>query len=87
MRKYRQVGDLMQKNDILNNYNIFSYNVKYYRNKLNITQEQLAEKANCSISYIKQIESCREYKNVTLSTILNICKALNISINDLFSDK
>ena len=77
----------MQKNDILNNYNIFSYNVKYYRNKLNITQEQLAEKANCSISYIKQIESCREYKNVTLSTILNICKALNISINDLFSDK
>lgn len=76
----------MNNNDILNNYNIFSDNVKYYRHKLHITQEQLAEKANCSISYIKQIESCKEYKNVTLSTILNICKALNISINDLFSD-
>ena len=86
MRKYRQAGGCMKNNDILNNYNIFSNNVKYYRNKLNITQEQLAEKANCSISYIKQIESCKEYKNVTLSTILNICKALNISINDLFSD-
>lgn len=81
-----QVGEHMNNNDILNNYNIFSNNVKYYRNKLNITQEQLAEKANCSISYIKQIESCKEYKNVTLSTILNICKALNISINDLFSN-
>ena len=50
----------MKNNDILNNYNIFSNNVKYYRNKLNLTQEQLAEKANCSISYIEQIESCKE---------------------------
>lgn len=77
----------MKNNDFLNNYNIFSNNVKYYRNKLNITQEKLAEKANCSISYIKQIESCKEFKNVTLSMILNICKALNISINELFSNK
>jgi len=76
----------MKNNDILKKYNVFSHNVKLYRNKLNLTQEQLAEKANCSISYIKQIESCKEYKNVTLSTILNICKALDISINELFSD-
>lgn len=76
----------MRNNEILKKYNVFSSNVKFYRNKLNLTQEQLAEKANCSISYIKQIESCKEYKNVTLSTILNICKALDISINDLFSD-
>lgn len=76
----------MKNNEILKKYNVFSTNVKLYRNKLNLTQEQLAEKANCSISYIKQIESCKEYKNVTLSTILNICKALDISINDLFSD-
>lgn len=77
----------MKNNDFLNDYNVFSNNVKYYRNKLNITQEKLAEKANCSISYIKQIESCKEFKNVTLSMILNICKALNISINELFSNK
>lgn len=76
----------MKNNEILKKYNVFSNNVKLYRNKLNLTQEQLAEKANCSISYIKQIESCKEYKNVTLSTILNICKALDISINELFSD-
>ncbi len=77
----------MKNNDFLNDYNVFSNNVKYYRNKLNITQEKLAEKANCSISYIKQIESCKEFKNVTLSMILNICNALNISINELFSNK
>ena len=78
---------MKNNNNILNNYNIFSNNVKYYRHKLNITQEQLAEKANCSISYIKQIESCKEYKNVTLSTILNIWKDLNININYLLTDK
>ena len=77
----------MKNNYFLNDYNVFSNNVKYYRNKLNITQEKLAEKANCSISYIKQIESCKEFKNVTLSMILNICKALNISINELFYNK
>ena len=46
----------MKNNDILNNYNIFSNNVKFYRNKLNLTQEQLAEKANCSISYITNFQ-------------------------------
>ena len=65
---------------------LLSETVVAKRKALKLSQAQLAEKANCSISYIKQIESCKEYKNVTLSTILNICKALNISINDLFSD-
>ena len=77
----------MITNSILHEeYDNFKQNIKYYRKKLNLTQEDLAEKADLSISYIKQIESCKEYKNVTLSTMLNICKALNISINDLFSN-
>ena len=67
-----------------NEYAIFSNNVKKYRNRVNLTQEQLAEKAACSSSYIKQIESQKEFKNVTLLTVMNICEALNIDIVDLF---
>ena len=67
-----------------NEYKVFSENVKKYRNKTNLTQEQLAEKAHCSPSYIKQIESQKEFKNVTLLTVINICEALDINIIDLF---
>ena len=68
-----------------NEYEIFSKNVKMYRHKINLTQEQLAEKAYCSTSYIKQIESQKEFKNVTLLTVINICNALDIKIAELFT--
>ena len=68
-----------------NAYNVFSSNIKMYRKNLSLTQEQLAEKSNCSSSYIKQIESNKEYKNVSLSKIINICNALDISVAELFT--
>lgn len=72
--------------DFTKEYNVFSKNIKYYRKIKNITQEQLAEKADLSTSYIKQIES-KEYTNISLTTILKISKALEISVNDLFKNK
>lgn len=75
------------KRKFYNEYEIFSNNVKKYRNKINLTQEQLAEKASCSTSYIKQIESQKEFKNVTLLTVINICNALDIELIDLFTKK
>lgn len=75
----------MITNNILNEqYNTFKENVKYYRKKLHWTQEDLAEKADLSISYIKQIESNKEYKNVSLTVILKLSKALNVSVDKLF---
>ena len=41
----------------------------------------------CSTSYIKQIESQKNFKNVTFITITNICNALGINIVDLFRKK
>ena len=73
----------MSKNNY-NEYENFSQNVKMYRAKSNLTQEQLAEKALCSTSYIKQIESQKNFKNVTFITITNICNALGIDTVDLF---
>lgn len=65
-------------------YDTFKENIKYYRKRENLTQEELAEKADLSISYIKQIESTKEFKNVSLTVILKLSKALNVSVDKLF---
>ena len=59
-------------------------NIKLYRKRKNITQEQLAEMADLSSSYIKQIESTKYFKNITLNTLFKISKALDIEISQLF---
>ena len=61
-------------------------NIKYYRLKANMTQEQLAEKSDLSVSYIKQIESGKEFKNITFNTFSKIAKALNIDVKELFNE-
>lgn len=81
-------GDNMINNKDLNyQYTIFSDNVKYYRKQSRLTQEQLAELADLSISYVKQIESNNEYKNISLTTILKISKALDIGVTTLFYNR
>ena len=72
--------------DVSNNYITLVKNIKYYRIKANLTQEQLAEKADLSISYIKQIESGKEFKNITFVTFNKIANALDININQLFDE-
>lgn len=75
----------MITNNVLHEqYDTFKQNIKYYRKKLNLTQEQLAEKADLSISYIKQIESNKEFKNVSFTVILKLSKALDVSVDKLF---
>lgn len=78
---------MVTNKDINTQYSIFSRNVKYYRKQQHYTQEMLAEKADLSISYIKQIESSVEYSNVTFTTISKLAIALNITIRDLFTLK
>ena len=74
----------MNKVSIYTEYNNLSSNIKEYRKRKKLTQEQLAEKAKCSASYIKQIESKKNFKNVSFITITNISEALGIEIADLF---
>lgn len=75
---------MITNKDLLKQYYIFSENIKKIRKKKNLTQEELAELSDLSISYVKQIESCKYYKNLTLTTMLKISKALNTSISNLF---
>ena len=69
-----------------NDYTNLVKNIKYFRLKSNMTQEQLAEKSDLSVSYIKQIESGKEFKNITFNTFSKIAKALNIDVKELFSE-
>ncbi len=66
------------KNEILN---LFGENVRKYRRLLNISQEELAFKANLHRTYIGMIE--RAEKNITLINIEKIANALEVKIDDL----
>ncbi|MBR5177706.1 MAG: helix-turn-helix transcriptional regulator [Lachnospiraceae bacterium] len=64
----------------------FRYNLgqrlKNYRLHKGLSQEKLAELANCHPTYIGQLE--RGEKNATIESILKLSSALNISLSDLF---
>lgn len=58
--------------------------IKIARTKTNFTQEELAEKALLSPEYISQLERGIAFGSAT--TIVSLCKALNISSDFLFND-
>ena len=56
--------------------NIIKTNIKYYRIKKNLTQEDLAEKVNLTSKYISDLE--RGVFNVSLKKLEQIANVLNI---------
>lgn len=58
--------------------------IKLARAKTDYTQEKLAEKLSLSTRYISQLERGIAFGSAT--TIVNLCKALNISSDFLFDD-
>ena len=58
--------------------------IKLARAKANYTQEELAEKLSLSPRYISQLERGIAFGSAT--TIINVCKALQIDSNFLFYD-
>lgn len=60
----------------------FGSNVKKYRLKENLTQEELAEKTALHRTYISSLE--RGNRSISLKNIEKIAKALNIKENLLF---
>lgn len=57
--------------------------IKQERTRQCITQEQLAEKADISLNFMSLIENG---KNMSVQTLINIAKALNVSVDYLLSD-
>ncbi len=60
----------------------FGKNLRKLRKERNLSQENLANDADIPISQVGRIE--RGEINTTITTLLSISKALNISIGDLF---
>ena len=58
--------------------------IKLARSKTNYTQETLAEKASLSPRFVSQLERGISFGSAT--TVVNLCRALNISSDFLFSD-
>ena len=60
--------------------------IKKYRKQKNLTQEQLADKINISISYLTKIEAVNCDQPFSLEVLLDIAEGLDISIHDLLED-
>ena len=67
-------------------YNEIGKLVKKERKKQGLTQEQLANLTNYSLSFIANIES-NTYQSFSIHTLYNLANALNISIHNLLPDK
>lgn len=62
----------------------YGMELKIARVRHKLTQEQLAEKIDCSSVYIGYIE--RGLQGPTIYQFLKITKVLNININEFFKD-
>ena len=61
----------------------FGATIKAHRLRLGVTQEELAWRADLHCSYIADIE--RGGRNVTLCSIVNLARALQITLPELLS--
>ena len=64
---------------------ILKFNIKYYRNMRNFTQEQLGELSGISTDYISELE--RGKKVPSIKRLDLIAKALDIEIYKFFCEQ
>ena len=62
-------------------YVLIGERIKFWRQQRSLTQERLAEMVELSPGFISLIETGK--KRASLETLLSICRALNITLNDL----
>ena len=58
-------------------------NISYQRKLIGYTQEELAEEANLSRSYLSSIEAPNEVKTISLEVLFDIAKVLKIEPSKL----
>lgn len=65
-------------------YKIIGDNIRKHRQKLELTQENLADMSNISINFLGQIE--RATKKASMETIYKIATALKIPVAEIFAE-
>lgn len=68
-------------------YRVIGKNIKLYRKFSKLTQVQLAEKAEISISYLSKIEADSCDKSMSISMLNQIANALDVEITDFFMEE
>ncbi len=68
-------------------YRVIGKNIKLYRKFSKLTQVQLAEKAEISISYLSKIEADSCDKSMSISMLNQIANALDVEIADFFKEE
>lgn len=61
-------------------------NVKKYRCKVGITQQELADRCGLTHGYIRDLESLKIDKTPSLETVCKLCNALDIDVRQLFDE-
>ena len=61
---------------------LFGEKVRYFRKRLNITQEELADEAGFHRTYIGQIE--RSERNPAFKNVVTLCQALQVPLSEFF---
>ena len=59
---------------------IIRFNIKKYRKKLNMTQQELADRSSLSMNYIAKIESEKMQRGLSIVSLGRIADALGIDI-------
>lgn len=67
-------------------YHVIGTNIKHYREQANLTQLQLAEQAQISISYLSKIEASGCNKSLSISVLNQIANVLGIEIIEFFKE-
>jgi len=62
---------------------LFGKSVRHFRNLLNISQEELADRAGFHRTYIGQLE--RSERNPAFKNIVTLCQALQVPLTEFFS--
>jgi transcriptional regulator with XRE-family HTH domain len=67
-------------------YQIIGQTIKHYRKEKKLTQEQLANKASISISYLTKIEAINCYQPFSLEVLFDIAEALDVPVIKLLEN-
>ncbi|MCI2773425.1 helix-turn-helix domain-containing protein [Staphylococcus petrasii] len=62
----------------------FGENLKAIRKRMKLTQQEMADRMNISRTYLSDLEN--RNKSISIITLLDIAKRLNISVNELIND-
>ncbi|WLD76547.1 helix-turn-helix transcriptional regulator [Mogibacterium neglectum] len=68
-------------------YQVIGSNIKYYREQAGLTQIQLSEQVQISISYLSKIEASGCAKSLSISVLNHIANALDLDITEFFQKR